>query len=70
MTKSSTNVKPKKKIGRPVEIGAYEFIGLRVPAALVEAIDGWAKAQNVKRSDAVRALIEAGLKSGRRGRSK
>jgi metal-responsive CopG/Arc/MetJ family transcriptional regulator len=61
MTKSSTNVKPKKKLGRPVEIGADQFIGLRIPGALVKAIDAWAKEQNVKRSDAVRALLERGL---------
>jgi hypothetical protein len=62
MTKSSTNVKPKKKIGRPVVIGADEFIGLRIPSALVQAIDAWAQQHNVKRSDAVRALLEKALK--------
>jgi len=54
----------KKKAGRPPTLGNGEaaFIGLRLPAPLVEAIDAWAKGRSVNRSDAVRQLIEAGLK--------
>jgi hypothetical protein len=66
MTKSTTNVKPKKKMGRPVEIDADKFIGLRVPDALVKRIDGWAKREKIgERSVAVRELIERGLAGGR-----
>jgi Ribbon-helix-helix protein, copG family len=50
------------KMGRPVSVGATAFVGSRFPVALVEAIDNWAKAEGIGRSEAVRRLIEAGLK--------
>jgi hypothetical protein len=62
MPDASTKVKPKsKKIGRPVTIGAEKFVGVKLPTALLKAIDAWAKANATSRSVAVRELLEAGL---------
>jgi hypothetical protein len=66
MTKTSTKVKPKsKKIGRPVEIAAVNFVGIKLPTALLEAIDAWAAANKTSRSEAIRALVEQSLKTKR-----
>jgi hypothetical protein len=60
MAKSTTIVK--RKMGRPVEIGADKFVGLRLPEALLKRIDGWAKQKKIEeRSNALRQLIERGL---------
>jgi hypothetical protein len=60
MAKSTTIVK--RKTGRPVDIGADKFVGLRLPDALLKRIDGWAKQKRIhERSKALRALIEKGL---------
>jgi hypothetical protein len=62
MPDARTKVKPKsKKIGRPVTIGAEKFVGVKLPTALLKAIDAWAKANATSRSVAVRELIAAGL---------
>jgi hypothetical protein len=67
MTKASTKVKPKsKKIGRPVEIAAVNFVGVKLPTALLDAIDAWAKAKEMTRSEAIRALCEQSLKTRRK----
>jgi metal-responsive CopG/Arc/MetJ family transcriptional regulator len=50
------------KRGRPVVLGETVYIGARVPTSMVDRIDKWADATGVKRSDAIRQLIEAGLK--------
>jgi metal-responsive CopG/Arc/MetJ family transcriptional regulator len=57
-------VKPNaRKVGRPVEIGAESFIGLRVPEDLVKRVDAWAARQDDKppRSEAIRRMIEQAL---------
>lgn len=60
-------VKPKsKKIGRPVEIAAVNFVGVKLPTALLEELDAWAKSSNVSRSAAIRELIEMSLETLRR----
>jgi hypothetical protein len=60
MKTSTTNVK--RKIGRPSEIGADKFVGLRLPGSLVHRVGTWAKQSNVvSRSKAIRLLIEKGL---------
>jgi metal-responsive CopG/Arc/MetJ family transcriptional regulator len=43
-------------------LGETVYIGARVPTSMVATIDKWAGAVGVKRSDAIRQLIEAGLK--------
>jgi predicted DNA-binding protein (UPF0251 family) len=62
MAKSTTNVIQKKKIGRPVEIGADKLVAMRLSTALLEQVDEWAAKKGVSRSEASRALIERGLK--------
>lgn len=60
-------VKPKgrKKIGRPFEGGRDPLVGVRLPKELIARIDTWAaKHADANRSEAIRALIEAGLKRG------
>src|SRR5258706_28689 len=50
MKKASTKVKPKsKKIGRPVEIAAVNFVGLKLPTALLDEINAFAKAHGMTR---------------------
>jgi hypothetical protein len=54
----------KQKVGpgRPVTIGATEFVGLRLPAALLQRIEEWAHGEKIiGRSQAVRALIEKAI---------
>jgi metal-responsive CopG/Arc/MetJ family transcriptional regulator len=56
---------PKRPMGRPVTVGGTEFISLRLPEALVKTIDAWAAKTGVSRSEAMRQLIETGLKRSR-----
>jgi hypothetical protein len=52
----------KRKIGRPSEIGADKFVGLRLPGGLVNRAGTWAKQSSVvSRSEAIRLLLEKGL---------
>jgi hypothetical protein len=71
MPKSTTNVKekaraPKKELGRPKTIGAVGepvFVGLWLSEELGNQVDAWAKRKKIaKRSEAIRRLIEQGLK--------
>jgi metal-responsive CopG/Arc/MetJ family transcriptional regulator len=50
------------KRGRPSTIGASEYISAKFPPELVERIEVWAAAGSVTRSEAMRRLIEAGLR--------
>jgi hypothetical protein len=60
MKASTTQVK--RKIGRPSEIGADKFVGLRLPGGLVNRVGTWAKQSRVvSRSEAIRLLLEKGL---------
>jgi metal-responsive CopG/Arc/MetJ family transcriptional regulator len=59
------NVKHKR--GRPVEIDAEKMVGLRLPSALLAAIDAWAKGNGIEsRSRAIRELIGRSLVASRR----
>src|SRR6266700_4038144 len=56
----SLSVKRKKR-GRPAT-GVDPLIGVRLPTAMVGALDAWAKREKcASRSDAIRRLIESGL---------
>jgi metal-responsive CopG/Arc/MetJ family transcriptional regulator len=58
----SKTPKPKKR-GRPTVLGKEAvYTAIRLPALLSKAIDKWAEVMGVGRSEAVRQLIEAGLK--------
>jgi Ribbon-helix-helix protein, copG family len=62
MTKS-TEV-GKKKPGRPAT-GNDPLISARVPPEIVAAIDAWADKNSATRSEAIRRLVELGLKKGK-----
>jgi hypothetical protein len=63
MARSKTIVKQKpKKMGRPATVRGENFVGVRLPTELLEAIDSWGVANEVPRSEAIRRLIERGLK--------
>jgi hypothetical protein len=52
----------KRKVGRPRTIGANEFVGLRLPTALLKRIEKWASGERIAgRSQAVRALIDKAI---------
>ncbi len=56
-----TGAAPKRKMGRPAT-GRDPMLGGRVPAETIAAIDAYAAKVGTTRSDAMRRLIEAGLK--------
>jgi hypothetical protein len=56
----SITVVPKKR-GRPAT-GKDPLLTVRAPTELIAAIDAWAAKEKLARSEAVRRLIEAGLK--------
>jgi metal-responsive CopG/Arc/MetJ family transcriptional regulator len=55
----SAKEKPKKR-GRPAT-GKDPFVGVRLPAEMIEALNSRAAAEGVSRSEAIRRLIENGL---------
>jgi hypothetical protein len=58
--KKSAAGKPKR--GRPAT-GRDPFVGIRLPAPLIEEIEAWSlKNEAASRSEAVRRLVEIGLK--------
>jgi len=62
MVKSISVVR--KKRGRPAT-GTDPLLTVRAPTILIEAIDAWATKEGIARSEAVRRLIEVGLKAKR-----
>jgi hypothetical protein len=52
---------PKRKMGRPAT-GRDPMLGGRVPAEIIAAVDAYAAKAGINRSDAMRRLLEAGLK--------
>jgi hypothetical protein len=52
----------KKSRGRPAGRAYGETIPVRLSPGMIAAIDLWAVHKNVSRSEAVRGLIEIGLK--------
>ena len=55
------NVKPKRPPGRPPGRVQGEFVGFRLPPDLLAAVDAHAEREGMKRSEAMRQLIERGL---------
>ena len=58
MARSITEI-PKRR-GRPAT-GKDPLVTLRLPQAMIDALDKKAEAEGVSRSEAMRQLIEAGL---------
>ena len=54
-----------KKRGRPPSGGRDPIVPVRIPQELIETIDEWAAAseQPLTRSEAIRRLVELGLKA-------
>ena len=50
--------------GRP-PTGVDPLVGARFPKEDIAKIDAWAKVEKVSRSEAIRRLVELGLKSKR-----
>jgi len=61
MMGKSTKVAPTKRRGRPAT-GKHPHIAARMPLALIAKVEAWAQLKGTNRSDAVRQLIEIGLK--------
>jgi hypothetical protein len=63
MAKSTNNPTQKKKRGRPPNPkGRRLSIPISFPPALVAILDAYAAREGINRSEAVRRLVEAGLK--------
>jgi hypothetical protein len=58
--KKSIKVHPKRR-GRPAT-GKDPLISARVPAEVVTSIEAWGAAKGLTRSEAIRRLVELGLK--------
>jgi len=61
MAKSIKVTPIKKGRGRPAT-GKDPHVALRMPAGLIALVDMWAMHQETGRSDAIRRLVELGLK--------
>jgi hypothetical protein len=59
--KKSIKVQPKKR-GRPAT-GKDPLLTTRAPRETIEAIEAWAAKNGVTRSEAIRRLVELGLKA-------
>jgi hypothetical protein len=60
--KKSIKVDQKKRRGRPAT-GRGLMVSSRIPEATVVTIDEWAEQNETTRSDAIRQLVEIGLKA-------
>jgi hypothetical protein len=58
-----TKIVHKKSRGRPVGTKYSETIPARLEPATVAALDAWAAAYDLSRSEAIRRLVELGLKA-------
>ena len=59
--KGSIKVKPKKR-GRPAT-GKDPLLTTRAPRETISAIEDWAERNEITRSEAIRRLVELGLKA-------
>ena len=65
MSASREKVIPKRKLGRPAT-GRDPLVALRVPKAVIERLDEWSTEAGISRSEAIRHMIEDGLKKVRK----
>jgi hypothetical protein len=67
--KKSIKVDRKKAVGRrgrpPTGRDPMMLVSSKLPGALVGEVDGWAAANEATRSEAIRRLVELGLKAKR-----
>ena len=57
----SIKVHQKKKVGRPAT-GRDPAVTVRLPSAVLGEAEAWATAHDISRSEAIRRLVELGLK--------
>ena len=57
----SNKVHPKKKRGRPAT-GKDPLVSARLPQPLIDQVKEWSASNSVSRSEAIRRLVEIGLK--------
>jgi hypothetical protein len=62
MKRSNIKVTPKKRRGRPAT-GRDPHVTTRMPEEMISQIDDWAEANGLGRSEAIRRLVELGLKA-------
>jgi hypothetical protein len=60
--KKSIKVMPKKRRGRPAT-GKDPQVVVRMPSTLIAEVDTWGAANDAMRSEAIRRLVELGLKA-------
>jgi hypothetical protein len=60
--KKSIKVDQKTRRGRPAT-GRGTMVSSRIPPSTVDAVDDWASKNDTTRSNAIRRLVELGLKS-------
>jgi hypothetical protein len=60
--KKSIKVMPKKRRGRPAT-GKDPQVVVRMPTSLIAAVDAWGTANDAMRSEAIRRLVEIGLRA-------
>jgi hypothetical protein len=60
--KKSIKVEPKKRRGRPAT-GKDPHVAARMSVDLIGQVDAWGVANSVTRSEAIRRLVELGLKA-------
>jgi Ribbon-helix-helix protein, copG family len=58
----SIKVHPKKRRGRPAT-GKDPLVSARLPPAVVAEVEAWAATNDATRSEAIRRLLEIGLKA-------
>jgi hypothetical protein len=58
----SIKVHPKKRRGRPAT-GKDPLVSARLPQTLIDQVEHWASSNAASRSEALRALLELGLKA-------
>ena len=64
----STGIDQEVTSARPVDRSPISAV--KLPAVLTASIDAWASAHSINRSEAIRRLVEIGLKSEATGRAK
>jgi hypothetical protein len=58
----SIKVHPKKRRGRPAT-GKDPLVSARLPQTLIDQVEHWAASSEASRSEAIRRLVELGLKT-------
>jgi predicted DNA-binding protein len=53
----------KKRMGRPVTTGIRPSWAIRFPREVADAIERFAKKEGISRSDAIRKIVEIGLRA-------